>query len=57
MDGDWAEARLEIAEELLKTVPSTDVRHFCGAAYVRATLVGRFALAERALKQLDSSDR
>jgi hypothetical protein len=54
MDGEWAETRLTIAEELLKADPSADVRHFCQEAYLRATSLGRFVLAERALKLLES---
>jgi tetratricopeptide (TPR) repeat protein len=54
MDGDWAEARLEIAEELLNIDPGIDVRHFCRQAYARALSRGRLALAERALKLLES---
>jgi tetratricopeptide (TPR) repeat protein len=53
MDGDWAEARLEIAEELLKIDPDTDVRSLCRQAYARALSCGRLALVGRALELMD----
>ena len=53
VSGDWAEARLEIAEELLRIDPGAHVRRFCQGAYTRALSLGRSALAERALRLLE----
>jgi tetratricopeptide (TPR) repeat protein len=53
LSGDWAETRLETAEELLKVDSHADVEEFCYEAYTRAVSLGRSILAQRALDLLE----
>jgi hypothetical protein len=50
--GEWAETRLEIAEELM-SIGAGRIGRYCEEAFTRAISIGRIALAERALRLLE----